>query len=138
MPNQPPPFLPGEHLLGEYQVAVARYTPSGWSPTVPPLNALVTNFRLILQPQTRRPYDPASIPSTYITKVCEVMFGARAGMMVVLKTGHRLNLFISWSSGVPLAEALHTMLSSPVGSNSFRDHLRQRDVKRLIRFISQL
>lgn len=138
MPNSSPVLISGENPLGEYQVAIARYTQSGWTPTVPPLNATVTNFRLILQPQTRRPYEPASIPSTYITKVCDVTLGHRSGLMVVLKTGHQLYLFISWSNGGKLSDALHTMLTSPVGANTFHHNLRQHDLKRLIRFISQL
>src|SRR5512143_4142032 len=112
--NPPIPLLPGELQLGEYQVAVARYSQSGWTPTVPPLNAMVTNFRLILQPQTRRHYNPASIPSTYITRVCDVMLGHRSGVLVDLKTGHQLYLFISWSNGSKLSETLHTMLTTPV------------------------
>lgn len=131
-------LLPGENQLGEYQVAIARYNQSGWTPTVPPLNATVTNFRLILQPQTRRPYNPASIPSTYITRVCDVMLGHRSGVLIDLKTGHQLYLFISWSNGTKLSETLHTMLTSPVGTNDFHHHLRLRDLKRIIQFISRL
>lgn len=138
MTNSSIPLLSGEQKLGEYQVAIARYSQSGWTPTVPPLNATVTNFRLILQPQTRRHYSPASIPSTYITKVCEVMLGHRSGVLIDLKTGHQLYLFISWSNGSKLSDTLHTMLTSPVGTNDFHHHLRLSDLKKIIQFISRL
>lgn len=138
MPPTALPLLEGEHYLGEYQIAIARYTASGWTATVPPLHAAVTNYRLILQPQTRRPYEPASIPSTYITKVCDVSLGPRQGLLVGLKTGFDLYLFISWSSGEKLSTALRAMLTSPVGTSAFNHHPRQRDLRRLIHFIRQL
>jgi hypothetical protein len=130
-------LLPGEHKLGQYQVAIARYTTStGWSPTVPPLNALVTNYRLILQPQTRRPYTPASIPGPYITKVVEVNLGEHHhGLRIALKTGHQLYFLISWSQGSDMSRNLETMLTSPVG-NTLK--IKPRDLNRLIRFISRL
>jgi hypothetical protein len=130
-------LLPGEHKLGQYQVAIARYAePSGWSATVPPINALVTNYRLILQPQTRRPYTPASIPSNYITKVGEVDLGLHHhGVRIGLKTGHQIFLLISWSQGSDMANSLETMLTSPIG-NSLK--LKSGDLNRIIRFITKL
>ncbi|MDL1883715.1 hypothetical protein FBR01_08705 [Anaerolineae bacterium CFX8] len=138
MPTPLPSLIPGEYLLGQYQVTIARYTASGWAGTVPPLNAAITNFRLILQPQTRRPYEPASIPSTYVVKVCDVLLDHRPGILISLKTGHRLYLFIWWSQGEKLSDALRTMLTSPIGSDSFHHNLRPGDLERLIRFISRL
>lgn len=130
-------FLPGERKLGQYQVAIARYAlPSGWSPTVPPLNAMVTNYRLILQPQTRRPYTPASIPGNYITKVDEVFLDQHHhGVRICLKTGHQLYLLISYSQGSDMAHSLETMLTSPVG-NTLK--IKSRDLSRIIRFITSL
>lgn len=139
VPNPFSSLLPGEHQLGEYQVTIARYAPSGWTATVPPLTAAVTNCRLILQPQTRRPYTPASIPSTYITKVADMVLDHRTGLMIALKTGHRLFLFTSWnSSGDRLSDALRAMLTSPIGAGEFYPQLDQNALRRLIRFISGL
>ena len=135
--NEKALLLPGERKLGQYQVAIARYAePSGWSATVPPLNALVTTYRLFLQPQTRRPYTPASIPSNYITKVETVDLGQHHhGVRIDLKTGPQLYLLISWSQGSEMAHSLETMLTSPVG-NSLK--LKHDDLDRMIRFISGL
>lgn len=137
MLNQAQSLLTGERKLGQYQVEIARRTPNGWVPTVPPLNATVTNYRLILQPQTRRPYTPASIPSTYITQVRDVQLGRRAGVRINLKTGHQLNLFISWSRGGRLTDTITTMLTLPVG-DAFKNRPAVRDLKRLIATISEL
>lgn len=136
--NEKALLIPGEVKLGEYQVTIARYTPYGWSPSIPPLNALVSNYRLILQPQTRRHYAPASIPNTYITQVTEVDLGQhRHGLRISLKTGHRMYMFISWDQGAELVGALQKMLVSPVG-NAFELKPAHADLERLIKFISGL
>jgi hypothetical protein len=130
-------FVEGEIKLGQYQVHVVRYTVSGWVPTVPPLNAIVTNYRLILHPQTRRPYPPASIPNTYIIKISEVELGQRPAVKISLRTGHKIYLYTSWSQGEKLTETITTMLTSPIG-NTYELKPAQRDLNRLIRFISKL
>jgi hypothetical protein len=130
-------FVDGEYTLGEYHVAILRQTSTGWTPTIPPLNAVVTNYRLILQPQTRRPYPPASIPSNYITKVGDITLGNRKGVKVALKTGHRLYMVISYTQGNLLTDTIKTMMTSPIG-NTFKPSLAERDIDRLIRFIQRL
>jgi hypothetical protein len=135
--NEAEIFVEGEIKLGQYQVHVVRYTSTGWVPTVPPLNAIVTNYRLILHPQTRRPYPPASIPNTYITNVSDVDLAQRAAVKISLRTGHRIYLYTSWTAGENLTETLTAMLTSPIG-NAYELKPAQRDLNRLIRFISKL
>lgn len=130
-------LLDGEHKLGQYQVEIIRHTTSGWAPTVPPLNALVTNYRLVLHPQTRRRYAPASIPSTAITQVSDVMLNHRQGVRIVLKEGLRLYIVVSWSQGDELTSTMKTMLTSPIG-NAFSLSPAQEDLDRLIEFIKRL
>jgi hypothetical protein len=135
--NEAEIFVEGEIKLGQYQVAIVRYTTTGWVPTVPPLNAYVTNYRLILHPQTRRPYPPASIPNTYITQVSDIELAQRPAVKICLKTGHRIYLHTTWSESDNLTETMMRMLTSPIG-NSFELKPAQRDLNRLIRFISKL
>jgi hypothetical protein len=135
--NETEIFIDGETKLGQYQVAVVRYTPTGWVPSIPPLDALVTNYRLILQPQTRRPHPPASIPGAYITKIADVELNKRAAVQICLKTGHKLFFFTSWGQGLNLTDAIKAMLTSPVG-NRFKHHPAQQDINRLIQFIQSL
>lgn len=137
MLNEAEILIQGEHKLGQYQVEIARRGDSGWVPTVPPLHAMVTNYRIVLQPQTRRRYVPASIPANYIVSVNEVELGNRTGTRIILKTGHHIHLYVSWAEDLALAEALKVMLTSPVGSH-FHDRLALRDIKRLIHFIDSL
>lgn len=130
-------FVPGEQELGDYQVQIARLTSSGWVPTIPPLRAVATNYRLILQPQTRKPYTPASIPGHYITKVQDVPLGNHNGVMVALITGHTIHMFVSWSKGNSLTQAVKDLLT-PSSQTPFEPKLAQQDLVRLIEFISNI
>ncbi len=130
-------FIEGEKRLGLYQVQIARPLSTGWAAAVPPLNAMVTNYRLILQPQTRKPYEPASIPNTYITKVSDVNLGPRNGILVALKTGHQLNMYIALDQIKKFSKDIKQMLTPPVRGH-FATDLAENDIQRLIEFINRL
>ncbi|MEZ4667085.1 MAG: hypothetical protein R3E39_04055 [Anaerolineae bacterium] len=130
-------LLTGEHKLGQYQLEIVRHTASGWAPTVPPLNALVTNYRLILHPQTRRRYSPASIPNTAITQVTDVMLNHRQGVRIALRDGLRLYVVVSWSQGEELTSTMKVMLTTPLGSG-FSESPAHQDIDRIISFIKRL
>ncbi len=137
MLNEAELLLQGEFKLGYYLVEVARCLDTGWVASVPPLDALVTNYRLILAPQTRRRYEPASIPAVYILKIHEMQLGRRLGTIVSLKTGHQLPLFIGYGHAGDFAENIKTMLTTPAGSG-FKPNPAQNDLQRLIHFIQSL
>jgi hypothetical protein len=130
-------LLPGECKLGRYHVAILRHTSSGWVPTTPPVNVLVTNYRLLLHPQTRRQYQPAVIPSHFITQVTKADMGYHRGVRIGLKNGMRLYMTINWSENEALTDTVTKMLTSPIG-NSFIPHPAEADLNRLIEFISHL
>lgn len=131
-------LLPGECRLGRYHVAILRFTPSGWSPTTPPLKALVTNYRLMLLPQTRRQYQPAIIPSHFIMQISEVEMGYHKGVKIALKNGLRLYMTVSYSEDDNhLTETVTQMMTTPLGNTYISDPAEQ-DLNRLISFISQL
>ena len=130
-------LLAGECKLGRYHVAILRHTSTGWVPTTPPLNMLVTNYRLLMHPQTRRQYQPAVIPSTFIIQIGKADMGYHQGVKISLKNGMRLYLTINWSEDEDLTEAVTKMLTSPLG-NTFIPHPAEQDLNRLIAFISDL
>lgn len=130
-------LLPGECKLGRYHVAILRHSSTGWVPTTPPVNILVTNYRLVLHPQTRRKYQPAVIPSTFITQVSKAEMGYHKGVRIGLKNGMWLYLTINWSESQELTEAVKKMLVSPIG-NTFIPNPAQAELNRLIEFISRL
>ena len=129
-------LLAGECKLGRYHVAILRLTSSGWVPTTPPLNVLVTNYRLLMHPQTRRQYQPAVIPSSFITQVGKTEMGYHKGVTIGLKNGMCLYLTINWSEDEELTDAITKMLTSPLGT--FIPHPAEQDLNKLITFISHL
>lgn len=129
--NSPDQLLEGELSLGQFQISVMRYTTNGWVPTVPPLQATVTNYRLILQPQQRRPMEPASIPNAMVTRVRDVLLGGRPAVSLHLKTGHQMYFVTQGNSREGFSSCVRQMLASPIG-NRFHDDLEARDLLLLI------
>lgn len=131
-------LVKGERTLGNYQLQIARRTDSGWTVTIPPLHALVSNHRLILWPQTRRPYPPASIPSSYIISVNTVQLDHRTAVLIRLKTGHEVYIIVATSDGGPLAETIQRMLTPPIRGRVYRAQLPKIDIERIIHLIETL
>jgi len=129
-------LLQGEHRFGQYQLQIARLTGTGWVATVPPLTGTVTNCRLILKPQTRKPHPPASLPATYITKVSSVNLGQRSGVLIALKVGYQLNVFVGWGQ-VERFTADLTKMVTPSVRTRFMPNLPQDDLLRLIEEITR-
>jgi hypothetical protein len=127
-----------ERMLGEYQAQIARPTSSGWVGSIPMLNASITNQRLILVQQTRRPHPPASIPFTYITKVSNITLSHRSAVQIKLRMGYVLHLFVGWGQSEDFAGQLHSILVPALRSRRYQPVLGTDDVHRLIEQISHL
>lgn len=131
-------FVEGERQLGRYTVRIARYSSTGdWSPTIPPLDVLVTNRRLFLRPQVRKAYPPASIPKSYIRHIKWVDLGPRPGLVMRLKTEHLIYMFIDKEQGENLIDDISAM-RAPVPRFHFDNSVVERDIQRLIDFINSL
>lgn len=128
-------FVPGESQLGQYQLQIARLSSTGWSTTVPPLQAIVTNCRLILKPQTLKPYPPASIPQTYVISLRHRTFDRYPGVQVMLKGGYELNVVVGWSQTDLFVMHLRRMLI-PASSIDWVPKLSENTLHRLIDFIT--
>ena len=127
----------GEYRAGEYLVQIARRTATGWVASIPPITATITNRRLILVPQTRRPYPPASIPGIYILRVTNITLSQRRAVQIRLSMGHTLNLFVGWGQNEEFATQLkRTQL--PTLRGRYVPAIPQSDLIRLIEQISQL
>jgi hypothetical protein len=127
----------GEKQLGEYLVQIARPSGSGWVAGIPPITARITSRRLILIPQTRKPYPPASIPGIHILKVNNILLGQRRAVQICLKIGYNLNLFVGWGQGEDFARYLKRMLV-PSLRGHYTPVLSEAELMRLIEQISQL
>jgi hypothetical protein len=130
-------FLRGEVKLGEYQVQIARPTQNGWVGGIPPLTATVTNYRLILVPQTRKPHPPASIPKLYIYRIRNVTLSQRQAVQIRLKIGYDLNLFVGWGLYNEFTHELSAMIAPPP-QVAYKPVLTQEDLVRLIEQINEL
>lgn len=138
MLNESEIFIEGERKLGFYQIEIARKTDSGWSPTIPALYALVSNYRLILSPQSRKHHDPASIPGNYITQIETVDMGRKRGIVLDLKTGDRINMFVFGRDGNEhFLEDVRAM-KSPKPKFHYDDRVARQDIERLVSFLNQL
>jgi hypothetical protein len=129
-------FVDGERQLGYYTIEIIRRVGNGWNPTVPPLHAVVSNYRLILKPQVRKAYTPASIPSNYFSNVNSIEIGRHKGIQVSLSTGHDLYIMVSQRDSENMVDDIRTMLE-PAPDFHFDDKIAQADIKRLIDFFNK-
>jgi hypothetical protein len=130
-------FLRGERQHGQFQVQIARSTHTGWVASIPPLSATVTNLRLILVPQTRKPHPPASIPGLYIVKVHSMTLSQRPAVQVRLKIGYEINLFVGWGQSDEFDRQLRRLLTPPP-TDRFVALLNHEDLVRMIDGINRL
>jgi len=116
-----------------------RLSGEQWSVTIPPLHIVATNFRLIIWPQTRKPYPPASIPTTYIVDACPVDIGYRRGFRISLRTGLNLNLVVNAGHGHDLLTNIQQMHRPPSRwGKLFAANLSPTEVTRMIAVIERM
>jgi hypothetical protein len=128
----------GEVLRAEYELQLARRSASGWAMTIPPLRGAITNYRLILWPQTRRPYPPASIPRQYILRWQPVQMEYRTCTMMKLKSGHVLYIVAPLDTEKQFYAHLTDMIIPPLDGEFYNDRIIMRDLRRLIALIEAL
>lgn len=128
-------LVEGEYILGQYQVAIARRKLAEWTVTIPPVNVLTTQYRLILWPQTLKPYPPASIPCTYILEASLKEMDHRYGIKLWLKTEHRIYMIVSARQEEQLLADIKQMVRPPRGNPVFSSRLARRHLTRLIKFL---
>jgi len=125
-------FVDGEKRLGQYTVFIVERSGDNWLPAVMALDALVTNFRLMLRP-TRKKYAPAILPGHYIRGVEMTVRGRIHCVMLQLITGHEL--FLTPSTGK--IEHFHEDLCAmKVPRRRFHadDSVARADIERLINY----
>lgn len=133
-------FIQDEHQVGHYQAQILRQSSSEqWSVTIPPLHLVVTNYRLIIWPQTRKPYPPASIPAAFIKEVYLMEINRRQALHICLKTGHRLHMVIGTGACTEVLGQIRRMGKLPTGwGRLFTVRLARQDVSRLIEFVEKI
>jgi hypothetical protein len=127
-------LVDGEQQLGRYQAAVLRRRDGNWTATVPPLNIVATNYRLILWPQTLKPYPPASIPCTFIREAGDVVTDQGRALRLRLETGHRIYLMVGSNNSHSLRGDIRHMVRPPRTTIAFAANVAKNEILRLIGF----
>lgn len=130
-------LVEGETLIGDYQVQIARWRDNVWTPTLPTLYMILTNYRMILQPHSRKRHEPAIIPKRYISKVEELKMDFRRGVVLHLPTGHIVGMFIGDD---PQRQVLRSLRATfvPPSPVIFRPEIDLQNLNKLIEFLDNL
>jgi hypothetical protein len=127
---------PHEHVIERFNAQIMRRTDGRWVHTVPAIYVLLTDLRLILQPQTRKRYPPAIIPLRYIRMVKRLR-AASYGFSLHLKSGPTIYLFASWNSQTDLIELLQVLAEVPY-ARDYEAPLAVPEIRRLIEFVRDI
>jgi len=129
-------FVDGEKLFGRYTVVLLNQSSSGhWSPSLMQLDAMVTNYRLMLRP-FRKKYTPASLPTAYITRAELTTQDRYHCVELTLSTKHILYMMLSTGKLDNLCDDLNAM-KSPSSKFQFDDSVAKKDIERLITFFGK-
>ncbi len=127
---------PYEQVVERFSAQIMRKSGSRWVYTVPAIYVMLTDLRLILQPQTRKRYEPAIIPLRYIRMVRRLK-GATYGLSLHLKGGQAIHLFASWTSPLDLIELLHDLAEVPAAKN-YEAPLSLPEIQKLISYVREI
>lgn len=130
-------LVEGEKAIGEYSVFILqRIGEDSWLPAVMPLDALVTNFRLMLRPMKKK-YAPATLPAHYLRQITLTQKGRTHCIALMLITGHELYLINGTGKLDELFDDL-TLMKVPRPKFQFDDKVARADIQRLISFFGKL
>lgn len=107
----------GEYQIERYRVKLTQLENQGWTSNSPWLRAVITNRRLILiQEEDEKNCPPMTIPLAEIQKVWNIGLGRKDGLMLYLKTGQRMHMFVDWNQGRKLMKDTQEMMSVTPGA----------------------
>ena len=128
-------LVEGESVLGRFQIEILAPTTDGWSPAVMAIEALVTNYRLLLKP-FRKKYEHASIPNYFITDIEEAVVDNHPCISVYIKTGHVFHTVLPRRHKKALFESLIKM-HVPKPKFKMDENVAVNDIQRLVEFFER-
>ncbi|MDZ4672775.1 MAG: hypothetical protein SH821_18075 [Phototrophicales bacterium] len=132
-------LLDKEVLIGEYNIEVARWSDNRWNSTVPPLYAVLTDMRLILQPQALKKREPAIIPTHYIIHIKPFTTTNRHGVILSLKNDQKIAIFIQTHQHEEIMRNLRSVAISAMRSEKrFNASFDVSAVEKMIDHIKQI
>ena len=129
-------FVDSEYRVGRYTVVILRHADGNWYPAMMHLDAVITNYRLMLRP-FRKKYEPASLPARYIDHIEATKRGMHHCISLHLTTGQELNIMMSTGHLEDLHADLRLMKVPRRTHYEFDDSIARRDIQRLINFFGQ-
>ena len=124
-----------EVVLGRFQVEILAPSENGWAPAVMAIEALVTNYRILLKPFKKK-YDHASIPNYFITSIDENELDGFRCISICIKTGHSFHLVIPRRHKKLLYDSLLKM-HIPKPKFKMDETVARNDIQRLVRFFER-
>ena len=128
-------LVEGEEVLGRFQVEMLAPGAHGWSPAVMAIEALVTNFRLLLKPFKKK-YTHASIPNYFINSVAENELDGHPCITVSVKTGHEFHMVLPRRHKRQLLDNL-TRMKVPKPKFKMDESIARNDIQRLVAFFER-
>jgi len=129
-------FVDGERTIGRYTIVLLNQLGNGrWQPAMLQLDAVVTNYRLLLRP-FRKKYSPASLPSRYVRNATLTTQDKYHCVELRLITDHVIYMMLSTGKLDDLYDDLKAMKSPPV-KFQIDDSLARNDIERLITFFGK-
>lgn len=128
-------LVEGETVLGRFQVEILAPSTDGWAPAVMAIEALVTNYRLLLKPFKKK-YEHASIPNYFISTVEEDILDDFPCLTICIKTGHSFHLIVPRRHKKSLYEALLRM-NVPKPKFKMDENVARNDIQRLVSFFER-
>lgn len=126
----------GEVVFGRYQIEIlVPGAQGGWSPAVMAIEALVTNYRLLLKP-FRKKYDHASIPNYYIKSIEETEIDNHSAISIGIKTGHIFHVVLPRRHKKALYNNLVKM-RVPKPKFKMDEKVALNDIQRLVAFFER-
>lgn len=130
-------LLEDEELIGHYSAQIVRWRDGEWITTLPTLYVILSDRRMILQPEARKRYEPAIIPRRYFTGVEELTMGIRHGVILRLKTGHQIGMFISGDPKRRILNYLQRCFVPPKPIEP-KSQVDLEDIRRIIEYFDHL
>jgi len=125
-----------ESILGRYQIEIlVPLAQGGWSPAVMAIEAMVTNYRLLLKP-FRKKYDHASIPNYFITSIEETEIDSHSAISIGIKTGHQFHIVLPRRHKKALYNNLIRM-RVPKPKFKMDENVALNDIQRLVAFFER-
>lgn len=128
-------LVEGETVLGRFQVEILAPSTDGWAPAVMAIEALVTNYRLLLKPFKKK-YEHASIPNYFISSIEEDTLDEFPCLSICIKTGHSFHLIVPRRHKKSLYDNLLKM-HIPKPKFKMDENVARNDIQRLVSFFER-